>query len=58
MAANRSRRENAGSNIRKLIDEELGADDFYQTAYGGFDEATEDNEYEVSSKPHPLLSVQ
>lgn len=47
MAAQRSRRTNAGSNIAKLLDQEQDADDFYKTAYGGFDEASGDEEYEV-----------
>ena len=41
----RPRRTNAGRNIGKLINQEL--DDFYKTAYGGFEEASEDEEYEV-----------
>ncbi len=47
MAAGRPRRANAGSQIGKLIQQEIDQDDFYSTAYGGFDEASEDNEYEV-----------
>ena len=49
MAAQRSRRANAGRNIGKLLDQEQDADDFYKTAYGGFDEASGDEEYEVRS---------
>lgn len=44
MAAERSRRNNAGNKISKLLDEEE-EDDFYKTTYGGFDEAGEDKEY-------------
>ena len=47
MAAERSRRANAGKNIGKLIDQEAG-DSFYTTAYGGFEEESGDEEYEVS----------
>ena len=44
----RPRRANAGRNISKLMEEEeAAADDFYSTAYGGFAEEDEDNEYEV-----------
>ena len=46
----RPRRSNAGKNIGKLISEEIdgpGGDDFYSTAYGGFQEESEDEEYEV-----------
>lgn len=48
MAAQRSRRANAGSKIGKLIEQETGKDDFYSTAYGGFEEEVEDQEYEVN----------
>lgn len=44
MAANRSRRSNAGNKISKLIDEEE-EDEFYKTSYGGFQEEDDDNEY-------------
>lgn len=47
MATERPKRPNAGKNIGKLIDIELGDDDFYKTAYGGFQEESEDEEYEV-----------
>lgn len=48
MAAERSRRANAGSNIARLIEEDEKHDEFYQTAYGGFEEVAVDEEYEVS----------
>lgn len=48
MAAERERRVNAGRNISKLIEQEITGDEFYQTAYGGFEEASEDEEYQVS----------
>ena len=49
-ALERPRRAEAGRNIAKLLNqEEAAADDFYNTAYGGFGEDGEDNEYEVSS---------
>ena len=47
MAAERPQRANAGRNIGKLLDQEQDADDFYQTAYGGFEEVSGDEEYEV-----------
>jgi len=47
MASSRPRRANAGSNIDKLVNKELGGDDFYSTAYGGFQEESADEEYEV-----------
>ena len=46
-ALERPRRANAGRNISKLLEEEETGDDFYSTAYGGFVEEDEDNEYEV-----------
>ena len=45
MAASRSKRHNAGKNIGKLLDQELDADDFYKTAYGGFEDTLEDGVY-------------
>ena len=48
MAEPRPRRANAGENIGKLINKELDKDDFYSTAYGGFLEESEDDEYEVN----------
>ena len=50
MAAERSRRPNAGKNIGNLVDQESEVDDFYKTAYGGFEEGSEDEEYEVTDQ--------
>ena len=47
VAEARPRRAQAGRNIGKLIDQELDGDDFYKSAYGGFGEESEDEEYEV-----------
>ena len=44
MAATRSRRCNAGNKISKLLNEEE-EDDFYKTAYDGFQEEEDDKEY-------------
>ena len=49
MADLRPRRSNAGRNIGKLVSEEIGKDDFYSTAYGGFEEESEDDQYEVGN---------
>ncbi len=49
MAAERSKRSNAGNRMGKLIKQEINQDEFYTTAYGGFDEASGDDEYEVTS---------
>lgn len=37
LVTQRERRKNAGSKMAKLLDEEE-EDDFYKTAYGGFNE--------------------
>lgn len=48
-ALERPHRVLAGRNIAKLLNQEEVADDFYKTAYGGFGEDEQDNEYEVRS---------
>ena len=48
-ALERPQRAHAGRNIARLLDQDEVADEFYQTAYGGFGEEEEDNEYEVRS---------
>ena len=50
LAESRPRRAQAGRNIGKLIDQEQDADDFYKTAYGGFEEESADEEYEARPK--------
>lgn len=47
MANERQRRANAGRKIGTLLDQELDGDEFYKNVYGGFDEASEDEEYQV-----------
>ena len=47
MAAERPKRSNAGNRMGKLVKQEINQDEFYTTAYGGFDEASGDEEYEV-----------
>ena len=47
MAEERPKRANAGSKIGSLVNQEL-KDDFYSTAYGGFEEDSNDDEYEVN----------
>ncbi|KAK7473760.1 hypothetical protein BaRGS_00034983 [Batillaria attramentaria] len=44
MAAERSRRDNAGGRMTQLLEAE-DEDDFYKTTYGGFEEEAEDNDY-------------
>lgn len=51
MEDSRPRRENAGKNIGKILNQELDGDDFYSTTYGGFSESSEDEEYEVNITP-------
>lgn len=43
----RQRRANAGRKIGTLLNQELDGDEFYKNAYGGFEEASEDEEYQV-----------
>ena len=50
LAESRPRRARAGHNIGKLIDQELDGDDFYKSAYGGFEEESADEEYEVGQR--------
>lgn len=45
MAAERSRRSNAGNRLAKLLTEEE-EDDFYKTTYGGFNEVEDDEDYQ------------
>lgn len=45
MAAERSRRNNAGNRLAKLLTEEE-EDDFYKTTYGGFNEVEDDEDYQ------------
>ncbi|XP_076450232.1 vacuolar protein sorting-associated protein 72 homolog [Babylonia areolata] len=44
MAAERSRRGNAGSRMTQMLEAE-DEDEFYKTTYGGFEEEAEDNDY-------------
>ncbi|KAL8614462.1 hypothetical protein ACOMHN_007798 [Nucella lapillus] len=44
MAAERTRRNNAGSKMNNLLEAE-DEDEFYKTTYGGFEEEVEDNDY-------------
>ncbi|KAH8244184.1 hypothetical protein KR026_001806 [Drosophila bipectinata] len=54
MAASRSRRNNAGNKIAKLLDEEE-EDDFYKTSYGGFQDEEEDKEYEQKDEEEDVV---
>lgn len=49
LALQRSRRQNAGAKMAKLIENEE-EDEFYKTAYGGFNEIEEDNEFEIKEE--------
>ena len=42
----RESRRNAGNLMSKLIEDEQGVDDFYKTAFGGFEEESGDEEFE------------
>ena len=54
LAASRPHRALAGRNIGKLIDQEQEGDEFYKSAYGGFEEESEDEAYEVTKKSNYL----
>ena len=54
-ASERPRRANAGKKIGTLLDQELDGDEFYKNAYGGFDEVSEDGEYEVQRDFRKML---
>lgn len=45
LAKSREQRKNAGNKMSKLLAEELGEDEFYKTALGGFAEESGDEEY-------------
>ncbi|CAH1252158.1 VPS72 [Branchiostoma lanceolatum] len=49
MAAERSRRANAGAKMTKLLVDEQ-EDEFYQTTYGGFNEESGDDEFESDAE--------
>lgn len=55
MAADRSKRSNAGKNIAKLLQREEDLDDFYSTAYGGFQEASGDEVYESEEEEEDVV---
>ncbi|KAL5104820.1 hypothetical protein TcWFU_000745 [Taenia crassiceps] len=52
----RSRRPNAGSRMARLLNEEE-EDDFYTSAYGGFAEEENDNDYESESSGHDSIDT-
>ena len=45
LAKSRDQRKNAGNKMSKLLADELGDDEFYKTALGGFAEESGDEEY-------------
>lgn len=45
MASTREKRTTAGNRLSKVLNEEVEADDFYATTYGGFDEVENDDDY-------------
>lgn len=45
LAKSREQRKNAGNKMSKLLADELGDDDFYKTALGGFEDESDDEEY-------------
>lgn len=45
MAATRERRANAGNKLAKVLNEEEQDEEFFKTAYGGFTEVENDDDY-------------
>ena len=54
MAADRGGRVNAGKNISKLLQSEEKLDEFYSTAYGGFEEVIGDEFYKSEEEEEEL----
>ncbi|KAL3310775.1 Vacuolar protein sorting-associated protein 72 [Cichlidogyrus casuarinus] len=56
ISTERSRRNNAGSKMAKLLNAE-DEDEFYATTYGGFTESADDNDYESESSVEDLIDT-
>ena len=55
--ADRPRRAIAGANMAKLMTEEETGDDFYKTAYGGFQEDETDGDYSTEREVSDLVDT-
>ena len=55
--ADRPRRAIAGANMAKLMTEEDKGDDFYKTAYGGFEEDETDGDYSTEKEVSDLVDT-
>ena len=53
----RESRRNAGSLMSKLIEDEQGVDDFYKTAFGGFEEESGDEKYETEDEEADVVDT-
>lgn len=50
LSKSRPQRHNAGNRMSKLIDDEQEVDDFYKTAFGGFEEVSGDEEFDENDE--------
>ena len=50
IASTREQRRNAGNLMSKLIEDEQDVDDFYKTAFGGFEEESGDEQYDTEEE--------
>ena len=55
LAKGREVRRNAGSLMSKLIEDEQEVDDFYKTAFGGFEEVSDDEQYETEDEEKDVV---
>ncbi|XP_068711860.1 vacuolar protein sorting-associated protein 72 homolog [Montipora foliosa] len=51
----RESRRNAGNLMSKLIEDEQDVDDFYKTAFGGFEEVSGDEKYETEDEEADVI---
>lgn len=55
IAFTREQRRNAGNRMSKLIEDEQDVDDFYKTAFGGFEEESGDEKYQTEDEEDDVV---
>ena len=55
IASTREQRRNAGNLMSKLIEDEQDVDDFYKTAFGGFEEESGDEQYDTEEEVEDVV---
>lgn len=55
IAVTREQRRNAGNRMSKLIEDEQDVDEFYKTAFGGFEEESGDEKYETENEEEDVV---